>query len=395
VPEPAHIALFGPSLAGGGAERFLLTLGTALAADGTRVDLVVTSATGALADSVPDTVRLIDLGARRMLRAVPPLVRYLRRERPAAMLAVAAPTNCIAILARALARVPVRLIVSERNAPAHAGAAFGGWRGRLLPLLMRASYPRADAILAVSTDVADALARCVRVPRACVEVVPNPVVTEAKLEASRQPPAHPWFASTAAPVILGAGRLVPQKNFALLIRAFARVRSERVVRLTILGEGPERADLLALARKLRIAEDVALPGFVANPWSCMRRAAAFVLPSRWEGLPAVLIEALACGAPVIAADCPGGSAEILEGGRWGTLTPVGDVDALAAAIGAVLDAPRGSPGTAHAAAATVAVARFRDAPVIARYRALLEDRSAAGNDCLPLLTSAARGRYPH
>jgi glycosyltransferase involved in cell wall biosynthesis len=386
MSERPRIALFGPSLAGGGAERFLLTLGAGLVQDGTHVDLVVTSATGALADSVPDGVRLVDLEARRMLRAVLPLARYLRRERPGAMLSVVSPTNCIAVWARALARVPVRLLLSERNAPAYAGAAFGGWRGRLLPFLMRRSYPRADVILAVSASVADALARRTRVPRARIEVVHNPSVTDAKLAASGQPPSHPWFASSEIPVILGVGRLVPQKDFALLLRAFARVRRERAARLVILGEGPQRAELLALARALDVTDHVALPGFVANPWACMRRAAVFALTSRWEGLPAVLIEALACGAPVVATDCPGGSAEILEGGRWGTLTPVGDVAALAAAIIDLLDGGR-------APAAASAVARFRDAPAIARYRTLLGLEPAAGNACLPFFTSAATGRY--
>jgi glycosyltransferase involved in cell wall biosynthesis len=128
-----------------------------------------------------------------------------------------------------------------------------------------------------------------------------------------------------------------QKDQATLLRAFARVRARRPARLLILGEGNQRLALEALARELGIAADVRMPGFVPNPLAYMRRAAVFVLSSAWEGLPTVLIEALACGCPVVSTDCPAGPAEILDYGRYGRLTPVGDVEALAAAITASVE----------------------------------------------------------
>ena len=140
-------------------------------------------------------------------------------------------------------------------------------------------------------------------------------------------------------MLLGVGKLKPQKDFACLIRAFARVRATRPVRLIVLGDGPQREALLVLARTLGVADAVALPGFVANPFAYLGRAAAFVLSSAWEGLANVVIEALACGCPVVSTDCPSGPAEILAGGKYGRLVPVGDDAALANAIAATLDAP--------------------------------------------------------
>jgi glycosyltransferase involved in cell wall biosynthesis len=139
--------------------------------------------------------------------------------------------------------------------------------------------------------------------------------------------------------LLGVGRLEPQKDFALLLRAFARIRRERAARLLILGEGRERPRLTQLAKALGVADSVDLPGFVPNPYAHMTRANLFVLSSRYEGLGNVVIEALACGCPVVSTDCPSGPAEVLDRGRYGRLVPVGDPAALAQAILAALEEP--------------------------------------------------------
>jgi glycosyltransferase involved in cell wall biosynthesis len=166
--------------------------------------------------------------------------------------------------------------------------------------------------------------------------VHNPIVTTDLRAKAEAPLEHPWFEPDQAPVVLGVGRLSPQKDFATLIRAFARVRMHRPARLMILGHGPERASLEALALAQGLADSVLLPGWVTNPYAFMARAGVFVLSSRWEGLPSVLIEALVCGTPVVATDCLSGPREILEDGRYGRLVPVGDEEALAAAIDAAL-----------------------------------------------------------
>jgi glycosyltransferase involved in cell wall biosynthesis len=154
------------------------------------------------------------------------------------------------------------------------------------------------------------------------------------------PMKDPWLAGGEPPVILGVGRLATQKDFSTLLHAFARVRSQRPARLLILGEGDKRFELEALAQNLGLARDVRLPGYADNPFAYMRRCSVFVLSSAYEGLPTVLIEAMACGAPVVSTDCPSGPAEILEGGRYGCLVPIGDPDAMASAILTILqDAP--------------------------------------------------------
>jgi len=174
--------------------------------------------------------------------------------------------------------------------------------------------------------------------------------------------------------VLGVGKLKPQKGFDVLLRAFARVRAARPARLVILGEGPQRRALEQLARELGLsADDVALPGFVANPYAWMARSAVFALSSRWEGLPNALIEALACGCAVVSSDCPSGPAEILENGRLGPLVPVDDAAALAAAIERAL-APS-DPAPRRARARDYAIER-----VAPRYlAALLPDATLATN----------------
>ena len=170
-----------------------------------------------------------------------------------------------------------------------------------------------------------------------ITTVYNPFDLQRITALAAEPAPHPWLAEDA-PVVLGAGRLHPQKDFATLLRAFARVRARTAARLVILGEGEERAALETLARELGIAADVALPGYTANPYAWLVRARVFALSSRWEGLANVLVEALACGTPVVSTRCPG-STEVLGEGAHGRLVEVGDDEALADAIAATLESP--------------------------------------------------------
>jgi glycosyltransferase involved in cell wall biosynthesis len=219
-------------------------------------------------------------------------------------------------------------------------------RQRALPRLMRRTYAMADAIVAVSKTVADDLGSVAGIPRHSITTIYNPVVTPNLPSRASESMDHPWFAPGAPPVVLSVGRLAPVKDFPVLLRAFARVRAVRDAKLIILGEGkdaPEtsrrRAELMALATELGVAADVQLPGFAQNPLAYMARAAVFVLSSTWEGFGNVLVEALACGCPVVSTDCPSGPAEILDRGRYGRLVPVCDDVAMAEAILATLDAP--------------------------------------------------------
>jgi glycosyltransferase involved in cell wall biosynthesis len=168
-----------------------------------------------------------------------------------------------------------------------------------------------------------------------VHVVYNPVVAPDLRSQSEEPTGDPWF-DEQIPVLLAAGRLVHAKGFDLLLEAVARVRRQAPCRLIILGDGPLRGDLSARCKDLGIADAVKLLGFVANPFAFMRRCSAFVLPSRFEGLPGVLIQAMACGAAVVAADCPFGPSEIVISGESGILVPPEDPGALAEALLALL-----------------------------------------------------------
>lgn len=337
---PASIALFLPSLEGGGAERVMLQLARGFRERGLAVDVVVFNAAGAYADDIPRGVRLVNLRARRALTSLPALVRYLRRDRPTVLVVTSTHASLVAVVAKLLARVPTHLVV--RQAETFSVAARDAFRGMraVIPWLVRRLYPLVDTIIAGSAGVADDLASAAGLSRDRIAVIPSPVVAPELFAQAREPLDHPWFAPGADPVVLGVGRLTDVKDYATLIRAFALVRDRQSARLLILGEGEERARLEAMVRAMGLSESVALPGFVRNPFAFMTQAAVFVLSSRSEGSPGALIQALACGARVVATDCRNGPREILDGGRFGRLVPVGDVAALAAAIGAALNEPR-------------------------------------------------------
>jgi glycosyltransferase involved in cell wall biosynthesis len=365
-----RVALVFSNIGGGGMEHSMLRLAEALLARGLTVDLVVGDAKGELRCTVPREARLFELdkvplwrgiaagavaepATRRLVlglkikplkplvRRLPSLVAYLRAVGPHAVLAAEPRYNAMAVWARRLSGLRSRVVISERNQPSLSEVL---WRERQLQGLLRAAYLKADAIVAVSDGVADDLARHATIERARITTVYNPVVGPDLLAKAREPLDHPWFGDDRPPVILSVGRLHPQKDFATLLRAFAAVRARRPARLVILGAAsqldPGHAEQLkTLAQTLGVADDVDMPGFVDNPFAFMARAAVFVLSSRYEGLPGVLIQALACGCPVVSTDCPSGPAEILDHGRFGPLVPVGDDAGLARAIGAVLDDP--------------------------------------------------------
>jgi glycosyltransferase involved in cell wall biosynthesis len=326
----------------GGGERAALKLAEGLADRGFDVDLVLAAAKGPRLAEIPSGVRVVDLRARRVLSCLPGLVRYLRREKPDALTSFLDHANVVALWARKLAGYPGRVIVVEQNTLSEAARHGKSRRDRMMPQTVRRFYPWADHVVAVSAGVADDLVRVAALRPERVRVIFNPIVTDDLARMARSPVDHPWF-DDGSSVFVAAGRLRPQKDFVTLLHAFARVRAKRPARLLILGEGPERGTLEALVAELDLARDVSLPGSTTNPYAFISRATAFVLSSRWEGLPTVLIEALTCGVPVIATDCPSGPREILADGRHGALVAVGDADALALAMDAALDGTLARP----------------------------------------------------
>lgn len=330
--ENATIAIYLPSLRGGGAERVMVTLAGAFVERGYAVDLVLAAATGPYLSEVSSAVNVVDLGRSRVLTSLPGLVRYLRNRKPIALLSAMGHANLIALLANKLSGGITRVVVSERNDVSVAANQNKCLRSFVIRSLSRYLYRTADAIHAVSYGVAAASAKELCVPKERIQVVFNPVVTQQMLDLSHADVDFPWLVKDGRPLILAAGRLTKQKDFETLIRAFTLVRSKTNARLVIMGEGELRSELECLIVQLSLQGSVLLPGFVDNPFAIMRQADLFVLSSAWEGLPNVLIQAMACGAPVVSTDCPSGPAEILQNGKWGRLVPVGDAELLAQAM---------------------------------------------------------------
>ena len=337
------VALFLPALSGGGAERVILNLSAALADRGYAVDLVIAVRTGEYLANVPETVRLVSLDVQRTLQGFLPLVRYLRREQPRVLMSALDNANIVGVAATRAARVAgakTRVIVSARNTLSLDSQTMPASRRAITLRALGVCHKLADDVATVSNGAADDLARTLGIQREKIHVIYNPVVTPSLLSAGAASLSHPWLEPGAPPVVLGVGRLSRQKDFATLVRAFAQVRQQRAARLMILGQGEERDRLEALARELGVADDVSLPVFVSNPDAYISRASAVVLSSQWEGLPAVLIESLALGTPVVSTDCESGPREILRGGADGPLVPVGDAPRMAEAIATVLSRPR-------------------------------------------------------
>jgi glycosyltransferase involved in cell wall biosynthesis len=337
MSRQTDISLLIPDLSGGGAERVMLNLATGFAQQGLAVDLVVIRATGAYLSQVPSEVRLVSLATRRLSSSFPALIRYLKQTRPPLLIAALEDTNIAAIVAKQLAGVSTKVIVTIHSHLSLESQNSAQLKRKIVPYFLRWLYPFADAVVAVSEGVAEDLAHMSGFPLPRIKVIYNPIVTTTLLAKIREPVIHPWLAPGQVPVVLGVGRLSIQKDFPTLIRAFAEVRRHREVRLMILGEGEERSHLEALVHQLNLADVVDLPGFVPNPYAYMAHAALFVMSSAWEGFGNVLVEAMAAGTAVVSTDCKSGPAEILAQGRYGKLTAVGDVQGLAIAMTQMLN----------------------------------------------------------
>lgn len=323
---------------GGGAERVMIALANQFAQAGYAVDFVFVNAQGKFIQDLDPRIQIVDLKAKRAALGLWHFYRYLHHHQPETVISALNYINIFALLASLLmgSNKP-KLIITEHGTLGATSQDLQG-RARLVPKLMQWLYPFARHVVAVSNGVADDLAQQIALPRHKITTIYNPINFERIEQLKIQPLQHPWLGQDI-PLVLGAGRLVDVKNFPLLIQAFLEVRKTRPCRLVILGEGEKRAELEQLIQASDYAEDITLLGFSDNPYQWMAQADVFVLSSHSEGLPTVLIEALACGVPVISTDCPHGPREILQDGRYGTLVPVNDVQALAQAMTAVLQCP--------------------------------------------------------
>jgi len=336
---PAPLAVFASFSGSGGVERMVVNLIRGFVALGQPVELVLVRTDSPHLARVPAEVRRIPLKVGHTLLSAPALARYLRERRPAALLAAKDRAGQAAVLARLLAGTQTPILLRLGTTLSTAMADRGALRRWLRYLPIRQLYPRVERIVAVSQGVARDTATIARLPLDAISVVRNPVITPELAGQAALPCAHPWFQPGEPPVILAAGRLQRQKDFPTLLRAFARMDRAHGARLVILGEGGGRGQLERMINDLDLAGRVDLPGFQDNPYPFLSRARLFALSSAWEGSPNVLTEALALGVPSVSTDCPSWPSEILDGGRFGPLVPVGDAAALAAAIEATLRQP--------------------------------------------------------
>ena len=361
----SRLAVFVSFSGQGGVERMIVNLIRGLVDKGCAIDLLLLRQQGPHLARLPPTVRRVPLGTSHSLLAAPALASYLRRHRPAALLAAKDRAGRTAVLARGLSGTGTPLLLRLGTHLSTAMANKGPVRHWLRYAPIRWLYPRIDRIIAVSDGVAADTARIARVPAERIEVIRNPVITPELASEASADCTHPWLQPGQPSVVLAAGRLDRQKDFPTLIRAFARLRKQRRCRLIILGDGRDRRALVDLAAELGVTDDLDLPGFQRNPYAFMARAQLFTLSSAWEGSPNVLTEAMALGVPVVATDCPSGPAELLGHGRYGPLVPVGDAERLSEAMGRALDAPP-SAETLRAA-----VAEYRQEIAAERYLAAI------------------------
>lgn len=333
-----RIAMFFWSLELGGVEHMMVELSRELVARGHDVTLVLARAEQKPEYATDPRVQIIRLNAASTLQVIARLARQLRTARFDVLYTAMPTTNIAAIAALRLSGASTRLVISERSNPALEAQHSKTWRYRAAFTLQPFAYPLAHAIVAVSHGLADDLANFARLPRASIRTIFNPAFVDR--EPLQQPGAtHPWLDAKKAPVIVAAGRLVRQKDWPTLLRAFACLRQGTAAKLIILGDGPLRAELEDMISTMGLCNDAALPGFVPDIRPYLAKADVFPLTSIWEGFGNVLVQALGVGCSIVSTDCPNGPSEILAGGQFGVLVPVGDHLSFAKALKHVIDHP--------------------------------------------------------
>lgn len=367
MSQQKKVAFLLHNLEGGGIQRVALNLLKEMVKrDDISLDLVVASAKGSYLEQVPPGVRVVDLRinidfrTKSLIRLVPAIANYLRQEKPDILLSHLPYINSLAVMAKLLTRIAIKLILIEHTFPYHKAIELESspakikqrkWQllPTLMPVIMRWFYPLADKVVTVSQGMARELEQDLKLKPNSVQVIYNPVIDDSLYLKFNAPVEHPWFQPNQPPVLIAVGRLAAQKDYVTLLRAFAQFREKYSARLLILGEGELHSDLEAFVSNLGLETDVSLAGFVSNPYAYMAKAAAFVMSSVWETFGIVLVEAMACGCQVISTDCPYGPNEILEQGKYGWLVPIRDVTALATAMQQALESPKNSDGLRHRA----------------------------------------------
>ncbi len=332
------ISILLPDLRGGGAERINIDLAHEFARAEHDVEFVLMQARGELLEEVQASFSVVDLATLRARSLPTALARYLRRRRPYAILAAMWPLTVIAPLVVRLSGHRCKVLVSEHNQLSVQYRDSG--RGHIWSMRssMAVGYRLADHRVGVSEGVASDISNLSGLRSEKFHVIHNPVSTRSEPSMESINAAEALWATPPGVRIVTVGSMKAQKNHPLLLRAFARL-NRADARLMFVGDGQGRDALLSLARELGVEDRVILAGFHSDPTPFYQTADLFALSSDYEGFGNVIVEAMACGTPVVSTDCPSGPGEILEGGKYGRLVPVGDVEAMANAIAATLDEP--------------------------------------------------------
>lgn len=358
------IAVFSPTLRAGGSEHVLGMLVRRLCERHCSVERVIAHrerASSSEEECTEDGAVIRGLGASRMLGAVVPLARYLRQQRPRCLLSSLTYANILVIASAMFSRAGIPVIVREATTVTSYARISRSARNRLLPALVRRFYRHADRIIAVSEGVRDDLVDNLGVPAEKVRVIYNPVEAARLRGLADREVGHAWFRDRDCPLIVSVARLDESKDFDGLIAAVRLVNQQRPVRFVVIGDGPERRRIESLAAAHGVTDVLWLAGHQENPYQFLARADVFLHPSKVEGLPNAVLEALALGRPIVSSDCRSGPAEILMGGRYGRLVPVGDAKAMARAI---LDSLAAGPNRSADASA---LARFDADRIVDAY----------------------------
>lgn len=313
-----------------------LRLARAFLARGFRVDFVFGFVPEGIDPPNIEGIDIHDLGQPRVVKLLLPIMRLIRKKRPDVIFSAEDHLNAIVTLAALLSGSRAKMSASSRVTPfdTYSNAIFS--KKWILKQLSRLLWRRVDVLTCVSEDMVGQYRNVFGLTRH--SAIYNVIVDEDLHRKKEENVDHPWFADKEVPLIISAGRLAPEKRFADMIEAMRIVNDRRFARLVILGDGPLRGELQALIDRLGLTDRAELLGFQSNPMKYFRRSRLFILSSRVEGLPNVLVEAMACGCPVVSTNCPTGPREVLKDGEFGELVPVGSPLAMAEAILRALEA---------------------------------------------------------
>jgi glycosyltransferase involved in cell wall biosynthesis len=335
IEKPKKILLVIPSLAGGGAERVALNILKYLDRERFILSLVLFDCKGEYLTQVPKDVIIYCLNKKNRLNSFKFIIllafKIYPKVKPDIVISFLEYANLIVLISRKLSPTKPPIIISERN-----NTLQDKKYERLINIKtlwwIKRIYPQTDKIIAVSKGVAKDLAKSFGVPNEKIQVICNGIDLKFIEKAVQEPFNDIVWIRGNTPDIIACGRLQYQKNYPLLLEAFAKAQKHIDSRLLILGQGEDRSLLEGLVARLGIQDRVVFLGFQKNPYKYLAASDIFVLSSHWEGFPNVILEAMACNVPVISTRCPYGPEEIITDGVNGLLIPVGDKDAMAEAI---------------------------------------------------------------